>query len=386
MVSYFLLNKNFILSEEYEIVKDEFLKKERESIENTKKILVHFKNTHKLFVSVSGGKDSEVMKHIVDRAIKELDMDIKYNLIAFNTTNETAETYKFLKHNYGMDKNNIISPEVGYYDWIKNEKNYFIPTIFVRNCCSKYKEGQLSKVMSKDELTCTFLGMRNQESNKRSHYSWNLNESQLKAGKKLNCSKNWERMLPIVEWSDAEVWLYILKENLPINPMYKYGFNRVGCLICPYMNDYEDLLIRAKFPYQWERWCKILKKNYEITNVEKRLKWNFDEYSNGGKWKSGISKEGELISKKATEERIKELAKIKGIDYKVAEKFFDKKCKICGKKLNPTETAINIKMLGDNTSTSNFMCKKHLIKHFELTREDYSKIVKLYIEQNCPLF
>ena len=43
-------------------------------------------------------------------------------------------------------------------------------------------------------------------------------------------------------------------------------------------------------------------------------------------------------------------------------------------------------MLGDNTSTSNFMCKKHLIKHFELTREDYSKIVKLYIEQNCPLF
>ena len=43
-------------------------------------------------------------------------------------------------------------------------------------------------------------------------------------------------------------------------------------------------------------------------------------------------------------------------------------------------------MLGDNASTKEFMCKKHLINYFELTREDYSKIVKLYTEQNCPLF
>ena len=370
--------------EEYDLMKEDIEKREKDSLENTKKMLLHFKDTHKLFVSVSGGKDSELMKYIVDKSIKELGIDIPYNLIAFNTTNETAETYRFLKGHYRMTKENIISPKKGWYKWLKEDKNYFIPTIFVRNCCSTYKEGQLKKVMNKDELTCTFLGMRRQESNKRSHYSWDLNKSQLEAGKKLNVPTNWERMLPIVEWSDAEVWLYILHNNLEFNDMYKYGFHRVGCLICPYCNEYEDLLIRTYFPRHWQNWIKILEKNYEIKNVRKRLKWSFEEYSKGGKWKTGISKEQEIISKKATPERIKELAELKDINEDIAKEYFHKTCNECSKNLNPTEVALNLKIRGDNIEK--YYCKKHLGNLLNLTGKELTEMTVNFMDQDCKLF
>jgi phosphoadenosine phosphosulfate reductase len=73
--------------------------------------------------------------------------------------------------------------------------------------------------------------------------------------------KRWIKFSPIIEWKDEEVWLYILRENLSYNYQYNYGFNRCGCLICPYQTDYIDLLIQENYPNQWNRWVDILKKN-----------------------------------------------------------------------------------------------------------------------------
>jgi phosphoadenosine phosphosulfate reductase len=52
---------------------------------------------------------------------------------------------------------------------------------------------------------------------------------------------------PIVDWSDKEVWDYIHKYDLPINPEYEFS-SRVGCLICPKTNftrNYHNLM---KYP------------------------------------------------------------------------------------------------------------------------------------------
>ena len=186
------LSDNLTLDEEYEKIKDDLEFKYKESISKTKEyILEHPDN--KMFVSISGGKDSDVMKYVVDNAINELNnegYEFKYNLIAFNTSNDTADTYKYLKQHHGMNKDNIISPKKGFYKWIVEDKNYFTPTRFVRNCCSTYKEGQLTSIMDKDENTLTFLGMRSQESNKRSFYDWDLNEAWKKEKRKPNVPDN----------------------------------------------------------------------------------------------------------------------------------------------------------------------------------------------------
>ncbi len=58
------------------------------------------------------------------------------------------------------------------------------------------------------------------------------------------------QLKPIVDWSDEEVWNYIRKYNLPINPEYQNA-RRVGCVICPKANFTSNY--RALF-----RWPKLI--------------------------------------------------------------------------------------------------------------------------------
>lgn len=67
---------------------------------------------------------------------------------------------------------------------------------------------------------------------------------------------------PIVDWSSEDVWSYIHRHDLPINPEYK-EFTRVGCIVCPKANftsNYKSLLkypklidafIRARIALDW---------------------------------------------------------------------------------------------------------------------------------------
>lgn len=384
------IHKNYTLEEEYEAAREQLEAKVKQSIQMTKEYTL--KNLDKkIFVSISGGKDSDVMKHIVDIAFNELreeGINVDYNLIAFNTSNDTAETYKHLKQHHKMTKENIISPEVGFYQWIVDKKNYFTPTRFVRNCCSTYKEGQLTKIMGKKEDTLTFLGMRSPESVKRKDYDFDLNEAQKKIGKKPNVPENWLRFLPIVKWTDAEVWLYILNRKMKYNDMYNKGFNRIGCLICPYQSDVVELLIKNHYPKQWKRWVDILAKGYEIYGVERRLKWDLLEWCEGGRWKSATSKESELTTKKATPERIKELAELKGISEEMAVKYFKKECS-CGKKLNPTEIAMFLKLTGryeNQEDNRQYLCKKCLSEFLGITTKEYKEKAIEFTQGGCELF
>lgn len=384
------IHKNYTLEEEYEVAREQLEAKVKQSIQMTKEYTL--KNLDKkIFVSISGGKDSDVMKHIVDIAFNELreeGINVDYNLIAFNTSNDTAETYKHLKQHHKMTKENIISPEVGFYQWIVDKKNYFTPTRFVRNCCSTYKEGQLTKIMGKKEDTLTFLGMRSPESVKRKDYDFDLNEAQKKIGKKPNVPENWLRFLPIVKWTDAEVWLYILNRKMKYNDMYNKGFNRIGCLMCPYQSDVVELLIKNHYPKQWKRWVDILAKGYEIYGVERRLKWDLLEWCEGGRWKSATSKESELTTKKATPERVKELAELKGISEEMAVKYFKKECS-CGKKLNPTEIAMFLKLTGryeNQEDNRQYLCKKCLSEFLGITTKEYKEKAIEFIQGGCELF
>ena len=384
------IHKNYTLEEEYEVAREQLEAKVKQSIQMTKEYTL--KNLDKkIFVSISGGKDSDVMKHIVDIAFNELreeGINVDYNLIAFNTSNDTAETYKHLKQHHKMTKENIISPEVGFYQWIVDKKNYFTPTRFVRNCCSTYKEGQLTKIMGKKEDTLTFLGMRSPESVKRKDYDFDLNEAQKKIGKKPNVPENWLRFLPIVKWTDAEVWLYILNRKMKYNDMYNKGFNRIGCIICHYQSDVVELLIKNHYPKQWKRWVDILAKGYEIYGVERRLKWDLLEWCEGGRWKSATSKESELTTKKATPERVKELAELKGISEEMAVKYFKKECS-CGKKLNPTEIAMFLKLTGryeNQEDNRQYLCKKCLSEFLGITTKEYKEKAIEFTQGGCELF
>ncbi|ABM80270.1 phosphoadenosine phosphosulfate reductase family protein [Hyperthermus butylicus] len=44
---------------------------------------------------------------------------------------------------------------------------------------------------------------------------------------------------PLRMWSAAHVQLYIIMNGLPLNPMYYYGFYRIGCYMCPALRNWE---------------------------------------------------------------------------------------------------------------------------------------------------
>lgn len=380
----------------------------RESYEMTKAyILAH--PGYELEVSISGGKDSDLMFRVVMDVLRDLGID-DYVINYFNTTNEVGHTYRHVKFCYNPDKLRIVNPEKGQYKWLAEDKNWYIPSVMSRTCCDKYKEGQLDTILDKDKKYIIFLGARRQESNKRCDYSWDLNEALLakaereaeeyrkEHGKepentfKLNVPLEWRRFLPIVEWTDADVWLYILKHKMKFNYMYRLGYNRVGCLICPYMDDYVDLLNRHYFPTLAKRWDYAVEMNYHTYNVETRLKWSLEEWQLG-RWKTAVSKEYEILRLAPTPDRINELATIKGISIRMAKKFFNRTCSCCGKKLNPDEISMNFKVNGrfehmrDELETNRKMfCKKHMCEKEGWSPKQYKEKVINFREQGCELF
>ena len=340
-------------------------------------------------LSHSGGKDSTITYWVWTEALKQILKEPNWIINFANTSNDTADTYRFIKQ-LPKDKLNTLNPSIGWTRWITEIKKYFIPSTRVRNCCSTYKEGQVNKAYDNERDTINITGLRSKESVKRQDYEmimdydWRINHF-----KNNNVPKKWITFAPIIEWTDEDVWLFLLYKNIEFNRMYKFGFHRVGCLICPFQQDYIDLLIKEYYPKRWEWWSNMLKKNYEITCVEKNLKWTLKEWCNG-KWKRAVSKEYELINASPTKERVKQLADLKGVSEDMAKKYFKKKCYECGKNLNPTELAMFYKLNGrfENTEDDNrhLLCKKCFCKNSDIKIKDYEAMARNFRDDGCKLF
>lgn len=406
--------ENKTWEQEIEENKERLDKLESTSIKNTVECMNKYPN-HNWRISDSSGKDSAICMKICQKAMEQINK-YDYDIDFFNTTNDTADTYRTIKQNImntvmfqlnGQDVTEekinklynesyakwVHNPEMGWYQWLKEVKHYYLPSVMVRNCCSTYKEGKLKEVLDKKRDYVLFLGMRKYESTKRSYYDWYLNEAVLKREKEtnkkiMNVPLNWIRFLPIVEWQDEDIWMYMLREGIDFNPMYKKGFGRVGCLLCPFSGDYNDLLIEYYYPLQWDRWAGIVEKNYDLYSVETRLKWTKEEYIQEGKWKQSTSKIQEYITKKPTPERIKIVAELLGASEEIAEKYFKQKCK-CDKKLNPDEVAMFLKLYGryeGEVDERVYLCKDCLCEELGLTKDEYAEKVREFRDSGCNLF
>lgn len=337
--------------------------------------------SEKIILAYSGGKDSDVLKCVVDCA------EIPYLLNFANTSNESSDTYIHVKDVIKTVQNyNIMNPSEGFYPWIKR-KNYFIPNVLVRNCCSTFKEGQLNKAFDIHKPLIQLVGVRRDESAKRAKYEKIMDDAfEVKLRGKNTQPKLWVKIAPIVDWVDLDIWVFLLSHNIEFHKAYRYGFERCGCLICPYQSDYADLLVERFYPYLWNRWVSnVLPKAYENMFVEKNFKWSLEEWVNG-KWKTGTSKEQEIIMKKPTKESIKQLAELKGCTEDIAERFFKKTCCNCGKNLNPNEVGMNLKMFGRQMNEEKMICKKCMCQTFNWKPKEYDMKVRQFREGGCTLF
>lgn len=350
-----------------EMNKEIIRQKEKESLELIAKVLSDYKD-YSPQILTSGGKDSSVTMHLVRKVQNNV------HAIFNNTSLDCADTYLHIKRE--VDNVQIINPKEGFYQW--RERLQFVPTRFSRACCTIFKEGAMIDVLPHDEKYLFFLGMRNEESSTRSDYGdmWRNNK----------WCDNWQGCLPIRKWTELDIWLYIMMEDISFNPKYRKGYSRAGCAICcPFSAKSTWVLDKYWYPTMRSRWENILKDDFINNSKWLVLNCTLDEYINQA-WNGGVFRE------EPTEEVIKEYAEYSHLDENVARQYFNKYCangcKSQSGKLKKIKAkdviGMNMKLHGRNINK--FYCKKCLMKLYDMDKEKWNSEVERFKQQGCDLF
>lgn len=222
------------------------------------------------YVCDSGGKDSSVIKKLVE--MSGVKYDVHHNL----TTLDHPETVYFIhreKDRYirGGVNYTIHYPNILLEDLVMKKK--MLPTRLVRYCCEELKEHG-------GEGRFVILGVRRAESTKRKNSGiaetrdsrkeenlFFMNDNDDKRNFIDQCMRSKKIALnPIVDWTDDEVWEFINTYKIPMNPLYKMGFKRVGCVGCPMSTRRkQELEAMPKYKARWMRICEKLVKMYHET-------------------------------------------------------------------------------------------------------------------------
>ena len=348
----------------------EILAKYNESIEQLQMAKEKYSNC-KWVVGNSTGKDSMLTMYLIDKINKD------YELIFNNTTMDNSDTYKMAK----SINAEIITPKMSNgqnRSFYKMVKSHGTPSRHLRWCCDYFKEGGTQQYYKGQDNLMLVLGTRNEESSKRAAYDFEWKNTQWK-------NKTWSGLLPIKNWTELELWLFTIHNNIQINPKYKKGYSRVGCAIaCPYYTKSTWILDEYWYKEMYNRWHRILEDDF--ISGEKWYRMNCTKKEYHSNWNGG------LVRKHPTQEVLQEFMDYKGIDdIKIAKQYFDKGCYVCNNtKGNPTSinnkdvVAMNLKMLGRNIDK--FMCKKCLMKNLNIDKEKWNELVEAFKQQECKLF
>lgn len=244
-----------------------------------------------LVITYSGGKDSEVMLDIAKKCLQPN----QFEVIHHHTTIDAPETVYHIRETFAeLDKlgikNTISMPTYKGEPttmWKLIEMRGMPPTALARYCCSYLKERSIPH-----RFIC--LGIRAAEGHKRQDrnvfqkrgYDKRSNEYRSlqhtyamfelqKTGKyeiytcKLieTCKENGDMICnPIYNFSDYDVWNYITRENVKINPLYDCGYKRIGCIGCPLAGVASRRRDFERYPKYKENYIKTFDRMQKLNN------------------------------------------------------------------------------------------------------------------------
>lgn len=229
----------------------------------------------RFIASFSGGKDSQVVLDLCTRAIPPSAFEVIYSDTGYELP-PSLELYEQVKQYYGerfpalkfsITRNH--ESVLNYWDRIGT------PSDTHRWCCSVMKTAPLYRSLkvegNKQARVLAFEGVRAEESTRRSNYD-RIGKG-VKHSTVINAS-------PILFWNSVEVFLYLLKYQLPINLAYRIGITRAGCAICPYSSEWNDMAVNRYFPKTMAPFLsRIEEKVYKLSIPDHK------EYIASGKWK-----------------------------------------------------------------------------------------------------
>ena len=242
--------------------------------EEGKRVLL---STHidRFIASFSGGKDSQVVLDLCTRAIPPTEFEVIYSDTGYELP-PSLELYEEVKKRYqarfpalkfSITRNH--ESVLNYWDKIGT------PSDTHRWCCTVMKTAPLYRSLkvegtNKQARVLTFDGVRAEESTRRSGYD------RIGRGKHatvINAS-------PILLWNTIEIFFYLFKYNLPINPAYRRGVTRVGCVICPFSSEWNDMVISNTYATSLKPFISKVERYVETLQIP-----DPKEYIKVGNWK-----------------------------------------------------------------------------------------------------
>jgi phosphoadenosine phosphosulfate reductase len=195
-------------------------------------------------VAFSGGKDSTAVSLLGRRVLPAADL-----LHVFGDTGiESPDTVDFIE-TFRRDNPQIplitAQPQSDFFELCETLGP---PSRIKRWCCSTQKVVPLALVygvLSEQGGVLTLCGVRRAESSRRKAHKRVLTDTKI---------TNEVMASPILEWSDTEVWLFLMSQNQQVNRAYRRGFRRVGCMYCPFESKWSEYLKTVYLPEQVKGW------------------------------------------------------------------------------------------------------------------------------------
>lgn len=216
----------------------------------------------KFHVALSGGKDSIVVLDICRKALP----DSSYVVIFGDTKMEFPDTYAVIdKIEQDCLENNIeFYRAASHFEPEESWKLFGPPSRVLRWCCTVHKSTpqtiKLREITGKNNYVgLDFVGVRKHESVARSKYD----EENYGKKQKGQYSHN-----PILEWTSAEVWLYIYAHNLIVNEAYKKGNSRAGCLFCPMSKGKSDSFRYCSYHEEIDKYAELIKETIDDDSIQ----------------------------------------------------------------------------------------------------------------------
>jgi phosphoadenosine phosphosulfate reductase len=198
-------------------------------------------------VAFSGGKDSLATLLLARKAIRD------FTTVFIDTDVEFPETLSYVRR---MEKDLGLHLVVG-----SSEGNFWRGAAYFgppgrdyRWCCKVSKMGPTARVFHRlfPGGCLNFIGQRRYESEIRARSQKTWRNPWLPGQRAAS---------PIQNWTALHVWLYLMRERVETNPLYREGMERIGCWLCPASDLSELERIEELHPELWQRWRQKLEES-----------------------------------------------------------------------------------------------------------------------------
>jgi phosphoadenosine phosphosulfate reductase len=165
-------------------------------------------------VGWTGGKDSTVVLALWRELLRQRSPKAPVRALNLDTGCKFPEVLAFRDHlarEWNIDLH-IVHPDI--------DLTRYPLAVDPLTCCRDLKIAPLGAAIARLAIPALLTGVRADENPDRAGRPW------------LEEHGDHVRVLPILEWSELDIWTYLVRENIPWCVLYDQGYRSLGCVPC----------------------------------------------------------------------------------------------------------------------------------------------------------